>query len=219
MKTARSKSSKGPDLYSFTRKGGSWKDNTAGVTFNRFFDTDVYFGDTNEDPDEEEADELEIAFNEMVEECRQIQQVSDTKLEHAHVQHDVDVDEHPYVTFGGGMTVELNNEDWVEDVPTDWSGTDDDRDLNDKIRKAIDRITGYGDIQLEEVNLNYYDRPVEAYDPETHKPLGVRRKKTLHARLYADGSNFDGYDARSFDRFADAIENEWTTDTTRSAPP
>lgn len=199
----------GPDLYSFTRKGGSWKDNTAGVTFNRFFDTDVYFGDTNEDPDEEEADELEIAFNEMVEECRQIQQVSDTRLEHAHVQHDVDVDEHPYVTFGGGMTVELNNEDWVEDVPTDWSGTDNDRDLNDKIRKAIDHITGYGDIQLEEVNLNYYDRPVEAYDPETHKPLGVRRKKTLHARLYADASNFDGYDARSFDGFADAIENEW----------
>jgi len=199
----------GPDLYSFTRKGGSWKDNTAGVTFNRFFDTDVYFGDTNEDPDEEEADELEIAFNEMVEECRQIQHVSDTRLEHAHVQHNVDVDEHPYVTFGGGMTVELNNEDWVEDVPTDWSGTDNDRDLNDKIRKAIDHITGHGDIQLEEVNLNYYDRPVEAYDPETHKPLGVRRKKTLHARLYADASSFDGYDARSFDGFADAIESEW----------
>ena len=199
----------GPDLYSFTRKGGSWKDNTAGVTFNRFFDTDVYFGDTNEDPDEEEADELEIAFNEMVEECRQIQQVSDTRLEHAHVQHDVDVDEQPYVTFGGGMTVELNNEDWVEDVPTDWSGVLQDADLNDKIRNAIDHITGHGDIQLEEVNLNYYDRPVEAYDPETHKPLGVRRKKTLHVRLYADASSFDGYDARSFDGFADAIENEW----------
>ena len=199
----------GPDLHSFTRKGGSWKDTTAGVTFNRFFDTDVYYGDTNEDPDDEEADELEIALNEMVEECRQIQQVSDSKLEHAHVQHDVDVDEHPYVTFGGGMTVELNNEEWIEDVSTDWSGTDNDRDLNNKIREAVDRITGYGDIQLEEAQMNYYDRPVEAYDPETHKPLGVRRKKTLHVRLYADASNFDGYDARSFDGFADAIESEW----------
>ena len=201
----------GPDLYSFTRKGGSYKDTEAGRTFNRFFDTDVYYGDTSEESDEEEEqDEVEIAFEQMVEECNQIQQVSDTRLEHAHVQHDVDAMDYPYVTFGGGMTVELNNEEWIEDVPTDWSGTDNDRDLNDKIRKAVDTALGeWPEAPLEEVNLNYYDRPVEAYDPETHKPLGVRRKRTLHARMYADSTNFDEMNARSFDGFADAIESEW----------
>ena len=104
----------GPDLYSFTRKGGSYKDTEASRTFNRFFDTDVYYGDTNEDSEDEEdeEDEIEIAFNLMVDECSQIQQVSDNRLKHAYVQHDVDAMDYPYVTFGGGMTVELNNEEW-----------------------------------------------------------------------------------------------------------
>jgi len=194
----------GPDLYSFTRKGGSYKDTEASRTFNRFFDTDVYYGDTNEEKDdEEEEDEVEIAFDQMVDECNQIQQVSDNRLKHAYVQHDVDVMDYPYVTFGGGMTVELNNEEWIEDVSTDWSGTDNDRDLNDKIRKAVDTVMGeWPEAPLEEMELNYYDRPTETN-------VGVVRKKTLHARMYADAQNFDEMNARSFDSFTDAIESEW----------
>ena len=197
----------GPDLYAFTRKGGSYKDTEASRTFNRFFDTDVYHGDTNEDSEDEEQDEIELAFDQMVEECNQIQSSADNRLKHAHVNHDVDVMDHPYVTFGGGMYLNLANQDWIEDPP---DGYHDGRDLREKIEENIREVMGdWPEVPLENINMEYFDRPFEAYDPETNKPLGVRRKKTLQLSLYADSSNFDGGDADSFDRFSDYIESEW----------
>jgi len=199
----------GPDLYAFTRRGGSWKDTVAGDTFNRFFDTDVYFGDTNEDSEGEDA-EAEALYDQTVEAAVQIQDTYDRRLTHAHVEHDVEAhwdDGMPYVQFGGGMYLQLVNQDWIEDPPT---GYHDGRELTEKIEGSIQEVLGdWPEVPLDNINMEYFDRPFEAYDPETNKPLGVRRKKTLQISMYADSSNYGGADVDAFDSFASQIESEW----------
>jgi hypothetical protein len=189
----------GPDLDDFTRTGGSWSDNEASFLFNKFFETDNYYGDTDSD-DEEEENFQEQLLEEMEQTCSDIEAAFHREADHTAVHYEVAAgdfgDGPPYVTYGASMQLEVPLDSHVPH--------DKEYDIEQAIHQGVDAI--FGDVYVESVDIRTWAKPVD-----DREKGGTYRREHMMVTLYARNDYWDP-DPDGFDGFCDALQSGWESE-------
>jgi hypothetical protein len=142
-----------PMLADLDRYGGSYSDNYDGTILNQLLGKDLYkdYGETNHVGDDEE----ENMANQYEEECQQIQETADGRLNHAHIYYEIeDMEEQVYVMFGGGLDITFPDELFSEEFPSDWRERS---KVSRELESAINNADVYG---IEELEIEEYGNEV-----------------------------------------------------------
>lgn len=157
------------DVEEFTHVGGSYRDNSDGSLFNQFFESDDYAGNAPHETDSAEYDEYEEedTIEQWEAQCEEIDRQYN-RFNHAYASYEVD--DHgngPYVMMNGGIQVEIDDDEFVQELP-DWRGM---RVLIGAIEREIS--IGVGEIDYDsyqghttfriEADANYVEQNPDGY--------------------------------------------------------
>lgn len=138
-----------PDMYNFTRAGGSYSDTGAGNVFNNFFDTNKYRGDVSGTDEPEDPDDQTEEWRGEIEDSLERHQ---SDWDHIGVHADVENDgDGPYILASAELEVKIPelSKEAMMDLQTHSSLTALRRDLDDSMENS-NYLPGFDDINIED---------------------------------------------------------------------